>query len=265
MIGYPVAQSLSPKLFRYWFRQYGIDGEYKAYPVSPHGLEDFIKTMAENNFAGCNVTIPHKEKVLGFLDEITALASDIGAANTLAVKDGKLLGTNTDAYGFTENILPSLTRKHKAVVLGAGGAAKAVCYGLINLGFSEILVVNRTPEKAQALIAQLSGTLKAGAWSARAQYVEQADLLVNTTCLGMVGQGPLEMDLSLLPKTALVTDIVYKPLITPLLAQAQTRGNPVVDGLGMLLYQAVPGFEAWFGVKPEVTPELRAYMLGDGA
>lgn len=268
VIGYPVKHSLSPRLHNYWLKKYNIKGEYTAIEVPPEGLAEFISTMAANGFCGVNLTIPHKEAVMDLLDYIDDNAKKIGAVNTIVVKAGKLFGKNTDAYGFSENISSShhlVISSSKAVVLGAGGAAKAVIFALQQLGFKEIIITNRTRARAEELVSSYQRTLVSSItiaeWNDRNNILENADLLVNTTSLGMTGKEPLDIDLSLLPKTALVTDIVYSPLITPLLAQAIERGNPTVDGLGMLLHQAVPAFEAWFGVKPEVTNELREYVL----
>lgn len=259
VIGWPVSHSLSPRLHGYWLDKYRIDGEYKAWPVKPEELGSFITSMVEKGFAGGNVTVPHKEAAMRLVNEMDAEAKAIGAVNTLVISKGIIQGSNTDAYGFTENIRPFIKGTNKAVVLGAGGAARAVVHALKKLGFARIVVTNRTPEKAEALAKLFS--VETAPWEYRMAALEGADILVNTTSLGMTGKENLEIDLSLLPKTALVTDIVYAPLITPLLVAARARGNPTVDGLGMLLHQAVPGFEAWFGVKPEVTDELRRYLL----
>ena len=265
VIGYPVKHSLSPRLHNYWLKKYNIKGEYTAIEVLPENLSEFIKSLDKNGFCGVNVTIPHKELVILMLDEVEDMARTIGAVNTVIVKDGKLLGKNTDAYGFAENIKPYIIGKRKAVVLGAGGASKAVIFALQILGFKEIIITNRTKERAEELVLSYQRTLVSSLtiadWNDRHKILENVDLLVNTTSLGMIDKEPLGIDLSLLPKTALVTDIVYSPLITQLLAQAMERGNPTVDGLGMLLHQAVPAFEAWFGVKPEVTEDLRKYIL----
>jgi len=259
VIGHPVAHSLSPRLHSFWLKAYGIDGEYKAYDVAPENLASFIRSLPEQGFAGVNVTIPHKEAVMALMDEVDDLAKDVGAVNTIMVKDGKLIGSNSDVAGFRENIRPHIRGTEKAFVLGAGGAAKAVAVALKDLGFKRILITNRTAEKAAALAEQHG--LQLVEWGVKDGALKDADLLVNTTSLGLVGNPPLDLDLTALPKSALVTDIVYKPLVTPLLAAAQVRGNPIVDGLGMLMHQAAPGFEAWFGTKPEVTNELRNEVL----
>jgi shikimate dehydrogenase len=263
VFGWPVNHSLSPKLHGYWLKHYGIDGEYTAQAVEPDNLAAALKSLPKKNWRGCNLTLPHKETAVEILDSLDEVAESIGAVNTVVVgADGALRGTNTDAYGFFENIRSSLPKqKRKAVVLGAGGAAKAVCYALIQTGFSEIVVANRTQDKSTSLVAQFKGNITVGNWENRSVLLECADLLVNTTSLGMKGKDALDIDLAKLPTSALVTDIVYVPLLTPLLEKAKARGNPIVDGLGMLLHQAVPGFEAWFGVRPEVTGKLREYML----
>jgi len=259
VIGHPIQHSLSPKLHNYWLKKYGIDGEYKAYDVAPENLGAFIAGMKDKGLSGCNVTIPHKEAVMQYMDELDDVAEDVGAVNTIILKDGKLLGSNTDVSGFYENVKPHLTGTNKAFILGAGGAAKGVAVALRKLGFDTIMISNRTQEKASEL-ADKQG-LQLVDWEQKDGSLKEVNLLVNTTSLGLAGNLPLDLDLAALPITALVTDIVYKPLITPLLAEAKARGNKIVDGLGMLLYQAAPGFEAWFGVKPEVTDELRNYIV----
>lgn len=259
VIGHPVSHSFSPKLHGYWLKQYGIDGEYKAYDVAPENLSAFIGGVADRGMAGCNVTIPHKEAALKLVDVADDLAVAVGAVNTVVVENGKTIGTNTDVAGFYENIKPHLGNTGKAVVLGAGGAARAVVVALKQIGFSTVVITNRTREKAEAIAK--SQALEVVSWEERGDVLSGADLLVNTTSLGLAGSEPLYISLERLPQTALVTDIVYKPLITPLLAAAQARGNHTVDGLGMLLHQAAPGFAAWFGVMPQVTEELRQHTL----
>ena len=262
VIGWPVSHSLSPRLHNFWLKKYNINGEYKAYPVEPDGLPEFIKNMrADENFRGVNLTIPHKEMVMDLLDIVDDTARQIGAVNTIINENGKLRGINTDAYGFSENIKPFIADNKKAVVLGAGGAAKAVCFALNEAGFKDVIITNRTISRAESLSSVIRNLSSVVDWEKRSEILHDTDLLVNTTSLGMTGKEKLEIDLSLLPKTALVTDIVYSPLITPLLAQARDRGNPTIDGLGMLLHQAVPAFEAWFGIRPEVDIELRNHVL----
>jgi shikimate dehydrogenase len=262
VVGFPVAHSLSPRLHGFWLDKYKIAGEYQHYEVKPENLPDFIhKLRSDKDFVGVNLTIPHKEAVMGLLDSIGDAAIVIEAVNTIINNNGKLAGINTDAYGFNENIKPFISGKKKAVVLGAGGAAKAVIFALKHLGFEDVIIANRTRERAEELSSVIRHPLTIIDWEKRSEILENADLLVNTTSLGMTGKDPLEIDLSLIPKTALVTDIVYSPLETPLLAQAKACGNPTVDGLGMLLHQAVPAFKAWFGVEPEVTEELKKHVL----
>jgi shikimate dehydrogenase len=265
VIGWPVAHSRSPLLHGHWLAQHRIAGAYLPFPVQPGRLPAALRGLAALGFAGCNVTVPHKEETLALVDEADDLARRIGAANLVVVRaDGSLHGSNTDAYGFLANL-----REHApgwraeagpAVVLGAGGSARAVVAALIDAGAPEVRLVNRTSERAQALAMALGGPVRVLDWAFRAQALEGATLLVNTTTQGMQGQPPLDLDLSPLPLAAVVTDLVYVPLQTPLLATARARGNVAVDGLGMLLHQAVPSFEAWFGVRPEVTPELRALV-----
>lgn len=261
VIGWPVTHSLSPILHNYWLAQHAIDGAYIPLSVNPDRLQEAMRALPLLGFSGVNLTLPHKELVLPMLDSVDKKATAIGAVNTVIVtSEGKLHGTNTDAEGFLENIRPALKTTAKAVLLGAGGAAKAVAYALSEAGFKEIVIINRSLNKAEALVASFPNA-KASSWENRNTALENTDLLVNATSLGMTGKDPLDIDLSALPVSALVTDIVYAPLITPLLQAAKTRGNPIVDGLGMLLYQAVPGFEAWFGARPQVTEALRAHIL----
>ncbi len=261
VIGWPVTHTLSPALHNYWLAQYGIDGTYIPLSVTADHLAEVIRALPVMGLAGVSLTLPHKELVLPMLNSIDATATAIGAVNTVIVTpEGKLHGTNTDAYGFLANIRPHLTATNKAVVLGAGGAAKAVVYALAQAGFAEIVLLNRSLNKAQAIAASFPAA-KAANWDYRDDALQNADLLVNATSLGMTGKDPLDIDIEALPTAALVTDIVYAPLTTELLARAQKRGNPTVDGLGMLLHQAVPSFEAWFGQKPEVTEALRNYIL----
>jgi shikimate dehydrogenase len=265
-MGWPVAHSLSPRLHGYWLRHYGIDGAYVPLPVRPERLGSALRALPDLGFAGCNLTVPHKEAALAALDEVAEDARRIGAVNTIVVRaDGNLYGWNTDIEGFAQSLIAALPEwsiagKH-AVVLGAGGAARAVVAAVQNLGAEEVVILNRTPERAEALATDLGGAIRPLAWERRSEALSQAALLINTTTLGMLGNPPLPIDLAPLPTDAVVADIVYAPLETPLLAEARRRGHGVVDGLGMLLYQAVPGFEAWFGRRPEVTPALRGFVL----
>lgn len=269
VIGWPISHSLSPRLHGYWLEQMGIDGHYDAVKVEPDELGLFVKHLARNGYRGVNVTVPHKQAVMEFCDRIDPLAQRIGAVNTLVVEaDDSISGSNTDHYGFKQNLVASgkltteMTTGH-AVVMGAGGASRAICTALEELGFSKIHLLNRTVSKAEEVAADLGGAVLPGPMSAAAGLMEGAGLLVNTTSLGMKGSAPLEIDLTPLPTSALVTDIVYNPLMTGLMIQAERRGNPVVDGLNMLLYQAIPGFEAWFQPPetPQVTEDLRQHML----
>ncbi|MDO8607575.1 MAG: shikimate dehydrogenase [Phaeospirillum sp.] len=266
VIGWPVSHSRSPRLHGFWLEHLGIDGAYLPLPVAPEDLETVMKALPRMGFRGVNLTVPHKEAVTALVDELEPLAARIGAVNTVIVRpDGSLLGRNTDAFGFLENLrcgCPAWSPSAgPAVVLGAGGAARAVVAALSEAGLPEIRLLNRGRGRAEQLAMDLGGPIAVHDWSERADALAGAGLLVNTTTLGMTGQSGLELDLSALPVTALVNDIVYVPLETDLLARARRRGNPVVDGLGMLLWQAVPGFEAWFGARPGVTDALRDFVL----
>jgi len=268
VMGWPVDHSRSPALHGFWLKTYGIDGSYERLPVRPEDLHSALRGLLGKGFAGANLTVPHKETALGVLDDITPIAMRIGAVNTVFVRGGKLSGTNTDAYGFITNLnvgAPQWKAKASAaVVLGAGGAARAVCVALQDAGVPEIRIINRTLARAEALARDLGGVCVAAPWAERDARLKDAALLVNTTTQGMKGQEPLDIDLKNLPTAAVVNDIVYVPLETALLKNARIRGNHAVDGLGMLLYQAQLGFEGWFGQRPEVTPELRAHVLAAG-
>jgi shikimate dehydrogenase len=265
VIGWPVGHSRSPRLHGFWLERFGIDGAYVPLAVKPEDFPDVIRALPLMGFRGANLTVPHKEMAVGLVDVVEPLAWRIGAVNTLVIRDdGSIEGRNTDAFGFLENLRRGapgwVPASGPAVVVGAGGAARAVCVALQDAGVTEIRLVNRTEERAQAL-ADALGTGMVVPWAERAVALAGAALLVNTTPLGMTGQPPLDLDLTALPPTAVVNDIVYAPLETDLLARARARGNVVVDGLGMLLWQAVPAFEAWFGQRPAVTEELRRYVL----
>jgi len=267
VIGWPVSHSRSPRLHGYWLNRLGIAGSFVPLAVHPDDLRDVIKALPKMGFAGVNLTVPHKETALPLMDRLDDAARRIGAVNTVVFeKDGSASGYNTDAFGFMENLRRSAPDWNPAagpaVVLGAGGAARAVIVALLDAGVPAILLANRTVSRAETVIAAIPGPVSV-AWRDRSQALADANLLVNTTILGQTGQPPLDIDLAKLPKQALVTDIVYAPLETGLLHQAKLRGNRTVDGLGMLLWQAVPGFEAWFKHKPEVTADLRSYVLGD--
>jgi len=271
VMGWPVAHSLSPALHGHWLAAHGIDGAYLPLPVAPDDVAAVLAAMPKMGFRGCNVTVPHKEAALAACTRVDDVARRIGAVNTIVFdEDGMAQGSNTDAFGFMANLTAGASRWNPraapAVVLGAGGAARAVVAALADAGVPEIRLVNRTRDRAEQVAASL-GTADVGAriavgdWDRRADLLADAGLLVNTTTLGMAGKGALEISLDRLPAQALVNDIVYVPLETPLLAAARLRGNPAVDGLGMLLHQARPGFQAWFGVLPEVTAGLRAAVL----
>lgn len=263
VIGHPIKHSRSPLIHGSWIARYGFEASYAPFDVAPEELGRFVERIRLGEFVGGNVTIPHKEAVFALCDEVDPLARTIGAVNTLVrTVDDTIFGFNTDYMGFLGNLdqkAPSWdSGLERAIVLGAGGAARAILVALRERGLKEIVLLNRTPEKAEALAREIGGPFVPGALADYAKYAGEAGLLVNTTSIGMHDTRFEDLDLTLLPKTALVTDIVYVPLVTPLLADARALGLRTVDGLGMLLHQAVPGFEAWFGVRPEVTPELRA-------
>lgn len=274
VMGWPVEHSLSPRLHGFWLAEHGIDGVFVPLPVKPENFADALRALPKLGFVGASVTLPHKEAALALADEVDAQARRIGAVNTLIVRpDGGVLGRNTDAFGFMESLRESAPRWRAdagaAVVLGAGGAARAVVAALLEAGVSEIRVVNRTVERARELARAMApatkGAVVARPWAERAAALAGAALVVNTTSLGMQGQPPLDLDLAPLPATATVADIVYAPLETPLLKAARARGLAGVDGLGMLLHQGRPAFAAWFGIEPQVTPALRAAVLADRA
>ena len=265
LIGWPAAHSRSPLIHHYWLRKLGIEGGYVIEAVPPDELQDFVFRLALRGFVGANVTIPHKERVLA-LTKPDARASAIGAANTLWFADGELCATNTDIEGFLSNLdaaAPGWDQAEEVLVLGAGGAARAAVFGLLERGIARVHLANRTRARADALADQFGDKVLPVAWEAFADLLPRAKLLVNTTSLGMHGQGALHLDVGKLPDDAVVTDLVYVPLDTPLLAAARGRGLKTADGLGMLLHQAVRGFELWFGRRPEVTAELRALVEAD--
>lgn len=266
VLGWPVAHSRSPRLHNYWLNQYGIDGAYLPLPVKPEDFETVLRCLPRMGFVGCNITVPHKEAAFAVADERDESSRRIGAVNTIYFTPrGRLIGSNTDSFGFLENLRAGAPEWHAsagpAVVIGAGGAARALIVALIDQGVPELRLVNRTPARSERLAADLGGPISVIEWDKRAEALDGAAFLVNATTQGMVGQPPLDLDLAHLPKTALVNDIVYMPLETPLLLAAHARGNPIVDGLGMLLHQGRPGFKAWFGREPEITPELRRFVL----
>ena len=262
VMGWPVEHSLSPRLHTYWLNAYGIKGEYRLLPVRPENLRDELKALAAKGFAGVNLTVPHKEAAMGVLDAKDNLVEKIGATNTIVMRNGKLFGMNTDVYGFAQNLLSAGFKPAKsATLLGAGGAARAAVAALLDMGFTDIRIVNRTRANADNLAGAFdTARIKTYDWGDR-HALEGVSLLANSTSLGLKNQPPLEIDLTGLPKDAWVTDMVYAPLETDLLKRAKERGNKTVDGLGMLLHQARPAFKEFFGVDPDVTPELRAHVL----
>ncbi len=264
VIGHPIAHSRSPLIHNYWLKTYGIDGSYEPIDIAPDRLPDFFDQLRSGVFAGGNVTIPHKEMAFALSDQLDPLAEAIGAVNTLVTGNGVVRGSNTDYMGFLGNLdqaAPGWDRGLKEViVLGAGGACRAIVVALKSRGVPRIHLLNRTVQKAEDVAIDLEGPILAGSLGDFAGLAPTAGLVINTTSVGMKETRFEHLDLTRLPKTTLVTDLVYVPLITPLLAEAKALGLKTVDGLGMLLHQAVPGFEAWFGRKPEVTPELRALV-----
>lgn len=265
VIGYPIGHSKSPLIHGRWIKEHGLEASYEPIAVAPEALPEFVARLRTGEFAGGNVTIPHKEAVIGLLDTVDPLAKKIGAVNTLVVEDGKIFGSNTDYLGFLANLdagAPGWDEGlHSAIVLGAGGASRAILAGLIDRGVAQIQLLNRSPARAEALAAEFGPSVQPGALSDFVTRAGNAGLVVNTSSVGMDGTSFEGIDLSTLPPEAVVTDIVYAPLMTPLLAEARAKGFACVDGLGMLLHQAVPGFEAWFGRKPAVTEELRQAVL----
>jgi shikimate dehydrogenase len=267
IIGHPVAHSRSPIIHGHWLAEHGLDGSYERVDVPPGAVAAFLDRIRSGEFAGGNVTVPNKEAVLPLLDHVGETARRMGAVNTIWVEDGKLHGDNTDAFGFLAHLddrVPGWdARTASALILGAGGAARAVVHGLVSRGVGRIILVNRSMARAEDLAAEFGAGVEARGRLEAAALVAKSDLIVNTTSLGMQGQPPLDLDLAGLRPGTIVDDIVYVPLETALLAEARTRGGVPVDGLGMLLHQAIPGFERWFGVRPEVTPALRARLEAD--
>jgi shikimate dehydrogenase len=265
LIGWPAAHSRSPLIHHHWLRKLGIEGGYVIEAVPPDELQDFVFRLALRGFVGANVTIPHKERVLK-LSKPDARASAVGAANTLWFADGELCATNTDVEGFLNNLdacAPGWDEAEEVLVLGAGGAARAVVFGLLERGIKRVHLANRTRARADALAGQFGDKIFPVAWEAFGDLLPRAKLLVNTTSLGMSSQAALDLDVGKLPLDAVVSDLVYVPLDTPLLSAAKARGLKTADGLGMLLHQAVRGFELWFGQRPQVTAELRALVEAD--
>lgn len=270
--GWPIAQSKSPLLHGFWLKKHGIEGTYEAVGVEPENIEKFLHKLPKTDYTGGNITIPHKEIAFQTVDQLDDAAKAIGAVNTLWIEEDKLCGGNTDAYGFSANLdqfAPGWRDRKTAIVLGAGGSARAIIYAILEAGFEQIHIVNRTVERAENLVTRFGDKCQAHGWDNLGDLLPHAGFIVNTTSIGMSGKETSEKndssvmpDLSRVQKSTIVTDIVYNPLQTPLLKSARKVGLETVDGLGMLLHQAVPGFEKWFGVRPEVTDELRQYILG---
>lgn len=264
--GHPISHSRSPMIHGHWLKTYAIAGDYQAIDVVPAAFEAFIANIRAGRFVGGNVTIPHKEAAFAIADSRETVAELIGAANTLWFEDGKLCATNTDAHGFAANLdeqTPGWDACKTALVIGAGGASRAVIHALIERGFQTIHVANRTEGRAMELADRFGIKVRPHPFAALNALAVDAGLLVNTTSLGMKGEGAIPLDMAKVPSGALVTDIVYVPLITPFLADAKAHGLKIADGLGMLLHQAAPGFEKWFGVRPQVTADLRAKIIAD--
>jgi shikimate dehydrogenase len=262
--GWPVDHSRSPTIHRYWLKELGLSGSYEKFAVRPGEFRQFAARIGEDGFVGANVTVPHKEAAFDVCDLRTPVAKALGAVNTLWRQDGRLWGDNTDVAGFLANMDESASgwaeRGKLAVVIGAGGASRGIVYALISRGFERIAVVNRTHARAEALAAHFGDPATAVPWAGLATELRNADLLVNASTLGMVGQPPTSVDLSALPAHAVVADAVYVPLRTPLIQVARGRGLRTVEGLGMLLHQAAPAFARWFGSRPVVTAALRALV-----
>jgi shikimate dehydrogenase len=267
VIGWPVSHSRSPLVHNYWLQRYGIDGSYERLPVEPGLVASFLRGMRDDGFAGCNVTLPHKEAAFAAADETLPAARAAGAANTLWFEGERLIADNSDGAGFLDNLLasvPGLDLTAATVsILGAGGAARGVIFALLGADVGKVRVFNRTRARADAVATYFGPRVEAFDWAERTDRSRAASLLVNATSLGMRGGQPLDMDVSGLDPRCVVADIVYVPLETGLLSAARARGLVAVDGLGMLLHQAVPGFEKWFGTRPEVTRELRALVARD--
>lgn len=267
VIGWPISHSRSPLIHGYWLKRYGIAGSYERIPVRPEELSDFLSHLAQRGFAGCNVTLPHKEAAFRAVRIADAATARLGVVNTVFERDGELWGTSTDGEGFVASLAAGLpgwrAEGRTVVILGAGGATRAIVGALKDEGSARIIIANRTRVRAEELKRDFGPGIEPRDWVEAPDVLKSADLLINTTSLGMTGQPALQIDLGNLPKSAAVTDIVYTPLETDLLRRARARGNATVPGLGMLLHQAVRGFELWFGIRPEVTADLYDLVASD--
>jgi len=267
IIGWPVDHSRSPKIHGYWLKKYQVDGSYEKQPVRPGDVATFLGDMRKQGLVGCNVTIPHKEAAFAAAAVVMPAARAVAAANTLWFEDNRLVADNTDAAGFMSHLRASVpdfdARRSAIAVLGAGGAARGIVYAFLDAGAPEVRIFNRTRERADAVARHFGPRVTACEWGDRVDRSCEVGVLVNATSLGMAHMAPLDMPLAQLDEGCIVADLVYVPLLTPLLRAARARDLPAVDGLGMLLHQAVPGFEKWFGKRPEVTDELRALLVAD--
>lgn len=267
VIGWPVEHSRSPLIHGYWLKRHAIDGTYSKEAVRPEALAGFLRSLAAQGFVGCNVTVPHKEAAYSLADEREDSARAVQAANTLWLEGGKLHAANTDTYGYMTHLGLTVPdwRAHDGpvCVLGAGGAARAIVHGFLKAGVEEVRVFNRTRSRAEAMAEHFGPRVKVFDWVSRSDASSNAAVLVNSTAAGLKGAGTLGIDFTGFNASCIVSDIVYVPLETELLAQARAHGLRTVDGLGMLLHQAVPGFEKWFGVRPQVTDELRDILVAD--
>ncbi len=266
VIGWPIKHSRSPLIHGFWLKKYNIAGSYEKRAVEPKHLTSFLETLTNNKFVGCNITIPHKEKVFEQVTIVDPVTEKIGAVNTVYTIGTKLYGLNTDGYGFLSNLKSTTSWESSgkiSSIIGAGGATRAIIAALIDDGIKKIYLFNRTLAKAEKLATEFGTVVQPKSAEVMETYLTQTDLLVNATSLGMAGQPPLKISLENLRPSSVVVDIVYDPLETNLLKQARSNGNTIVDGLGMLLHQAVPGFEKWFGIRPEVTTELRELIVND--
>lgn len=267
VIGWPIEHSRSPMIHGYWLKSLGVEGSYEKHAVRPQDAHAFLRGMGGAGYAGCNVTVPLKEIAFDVADEKDASAIAVGAANTIWLDNGRICAANTDTYGFMTHLTTTIPDWHRrdrpVLVLGAGGAARAIVHGFLEAGVGEVRVSNRTKARARSLREHFGASVKVIDWDSHSQAAREASVIVNTTTIGMKGQGSLEMDFTNADERTVVADIVYVPLETALLSSARAHGLRTVDGLGMLLHQAVPGFEKWFGIRPQVTGELRALIVTD--